>query len=93
MYTAIPSFFPPFKGMWKSFFLMLSSTTGFTELHAKLDADTLLEFAIHCGQNETQSRKSARVKLMRVHSWDSVKQDLSLHFCFRQTISRAHHAS
>jgi hypothetical protein len=32
--------------------------SGFTELHAKLDADTLLNFAIRCGQNETQSRKS-----------------------------------
>jgi hypothetical protein len=27
---------------------------GFTELHAKLDADTLLEFAIHRTENETQ---------------------------------------
>jgi hypothetical protein len=26
---------------------------GFTELHAKLDADTLLDFAIHRTQNET----------------------------------------
>jgi hypothetical protein len=27
--------------------------SGFTELHAKLDADTLLDFAIYCRQNET----------------------------------------
>jgi hypothetical protein len=26
---------------------------GFTELHAELDADMLLDFAIHHGQNET----------------------------------------
>jgi hypothetical protein len=40
----------------------------FTELHAKLDADTLLDFAIHCRQNETQSRKSTRVKTVRFHT-------------------------
>jgi hypothetical protein len=28
---------------------------GFTELHAKLDADMLLNFAIHQRQNKTQS--------------------------------------
>jgi hypothetical protein len=28
---------------------------GFTELHTKLDADTLLDFAIHCRKIETQS--------------------------------------
>jgi hypothetical protein len=27
--------------------------SGFTELHAKLDPDALLDFAIHCRQNET----------------------------------------
>jgi hypothetical protein len=42
--------------------------SGFTKLHAKLDADTLLDFAIHCRQNETRSRKSTCVKTMRVHS-------------------------
>jgi hypothetical protein len=42
--------------------------SGFTELHAKSDADTLLDFAIHCRQNKTQSRKSTHVKTMRVHS-------------------------
>jgi hypothetical protein len=42
--------------------------SGFTELHAKLDADTLLDFSIHRRQNETRSRKSTRVKTMRVHS-------------------------
>jgi hypothetical protein len=41
---------------------------GLTKLHAKLDADTLLDFAIHCRQNETRSRKSSHVKTMRVHS-------------------------
>jgi hypothetical protein len=41
---------------------------GFTELHTKLDADTLLEFAIHCRQNGTLSRRSTHVKTMRVHS-------------------------
>jgi hypothetical protein len=40
----------------------------FTELHAKLGADTLLDFAIHCRQNETRSRKSTAVKVKRVHS-------------------------
>jgi hypothetical protein len=42
--------------------------SGFTKLHAKLDADTLLNFAIHCRQAETRSQKSACVKTMRVHS-------------------------
>jgi hypothetical protein len=41
--------------------------SGFTKLHAKLDADTLLDFAIHRRQNET-SRKSACVKTMHIHS-------------------------
>jgi hypothetical protein len=41
---------------------------GFTELHAKPAADTLLNFAIHRIQNETRSRKSTRVKTMRAHS-------------------------
>jgi hypothetical protein len=41
---------------------------GFTELHAKLDANMLLDFAIHRRQNETWSRKSTRVKTMLVHS-------------------------
>jgi hypothetical protein len=43
--------------------------SGFTELHAKLDTtDTLLDFAIHRRPNETRSRKSTRVKTMRVYS-------------------------
>jgi hypothetical protein len=42
--------------------------SGFIELHGKLDADTLLDFAIHHRQNETQSRKSTHVKTMHVHS-------------------------
>jgi hypothetical protein len=29
----------------------------FTKLHTELDADTLLNFVIHCRQNETQSKK------------------------------------
>jgi hypothetical protein len=41
--------------------------SGFTELHAKLDADTLLDSAIHRRQNETPSRKINRVETMRVH--------------------------
>jgi hypothetical protein len=48
--------------------------SGFTELHAKLDADTLLDFANHRRQNETRSRKSTRVKTMRVHSSSAVSR-------------------
>jgi hypothetical protein len=36
--------------------------SGFAGLHAKLDADTLLDFAIHRKQNETRSLKSTFVK-------------------------------
>jgi hypothetical protein len=32
--------------------------SGFTELHAKLNADTLLDSAIHCRKNETQVKKA-----------------------------------
>jgi hypothetical protein len=39
-----------------------------TELQAKLDADTLLNFATHRRQNETRSRKSTRIKTIHVHS-------------------------
>jgi hypothetical protein len=39
----------------------------FTELHAKLYADTF-DFAIHGRQNETRSRKSTLVKTLRVDS-------------------------
>jgi hypothetical protein len=42
--------------------------SAFTKLHTKLDADTLLEFAIHRRQNETRSRKKTLVKTMRVLS-------------------------
>jgi hypothetical protein len=42
--------------------------SGFTEFHAKLDTDMFLDFAIHCRQNETQGRKSTRVKTMSVHN-------------------------
>jgi hypothetical protein len=44
------------------------SRVSFTEFHAKLDADTLLDFAINRRQNETRSPKSTPVKTMRVHS-------------------------
>jgi hypothetical protein len=30
--------------------------SGFTKLHAKLDADTLLDFAIHRRHNDTKSK-------------------------------------
>jgi hypothetical protein len=42
--------------------------SGFIELRTKLDADTLLDFAIHRGQNKTGSRKSTQVKTMHVYS-------------------------
>jgi hypothetical protein len=32
--------------------------TGFTELHAKFDADTLLDFAIHRRQNKQEGEKA-----------------------------------
>jgi hypothetical protein len=35
--------------------------SGFTELHAKLDADTLLDVAIHLRRDEKRSRRSTRV--------------------------------
>jgi hypothetical protein len=37
-------------------------------LHAKLDADMLLDFAIHCRQNKTQSWKNTCVKTKSVYS-------------------------
>jgi hypothetical protein len=37
-------------------------------LHAKLNADMLLDFAIHRRQNETRSRKNTRVQIMCVQS-------------------------
>jgi hypothetical protein len=43
-------------------------SSGFTELHAKIDVNTLFDFAIHRRQNETRSRKSTRVKTLLVHS-------------------------
>jgi hypothetical protein len=42
-------------------------SSGFIDLHAKLEADALLNFAIHCRQNETRSQKSTHIKIMRVH--------------------------
>jgi hypothetical protein len=38
------------------------------QFHTKLDADVLLDFAIHRRQNESRSGKSARVKTVHVHS-------------------------
>jgi hypothetical protein len=40
----------------------------FTELRVKLDAGTLLDFAIHHRQNEKQSRKGTLVKTVCLHS-------------------------
>jgi hypothetical protein len=42
--------------------------SGFTELHAKLDADTLLDFVIHRRQNEEINGKSTSVETMHAHS-------------------------
>jgi phosphodiesterase/alkaline phosphatase D-like protein len=42
--------------------------SGFTKLYTKLDAHTLLDFAIHHGQNKTQKRKITHTKTMHVHS-------------------------
>jgi hypothetical protein len=42
--------------------------SGFTELHTKLDADMLLDFAIHRRQNKTRSLINTRVKTMLIHS-------------------------
>jgi hypothetical protein len=41
---------------------------GFTEVHAELYAETLLDFVIHHRQNETRSLKRTPLKTMRVHS-------------------------
>jgi hypothetical protein len=38
------------------------SVSRITELHTKIDADTLLNFAIHCRKNEKRSWKSTHVK-------------------------------
>jgi hypothetical protein len=43
--------------------------SGFTELHTKLDADTLLDFASHRRQNETRSREITRVKQCVFTAW------------------------
>jgi hypothetical protein len=42
--------------------------SGFTELHAKHDADMLHDFAIYHKQNGAQSQKSSYLKTMHVHS-------------------------
>jgi hypothetical protein len=36
--------------------------SGFTDLHAKLNADAVLDFAIHHRENKTQSQKSTFCK-------------------------------
>jgi hypothetical protein len=41
----------------------------FTELQAKLDADTFLSFGIRCRQNKTRSLKSAYVKQYVFAEW------------------------
>jgi hypothetical protein len=46
--------------------------SGFTKLHPKLNADTLLYFAIHRRQNKTRSRKHTRVKAMLFHSAEAL---------------------
>jgi hypothetical protein len=58
----------------------------FTELHAKLDADMLLDFAIHCRQMEAQSKKNTRVKTMHVHSAVS-RGRLMQYACGRVTLA------
>jgi hypothetical protein len=40
--------------------------SGFTELHTKFNADTLLDLAVH-GRKKTRSGKSTRVKTMLAH--------------------------
>jgi hypothetical protein len=42
--------------------------SGTTKLCAKFGADMLFNFSVHPRQNKTRSRKSTRVKTMRVHS-------------------------
>jgi hypothetical protein len=42
--------------------------SGFTELHAKLDSDTLLNFAVHHRRNKTEVKTNTSVKAMCVHS-------------------------
>jgi hypothetical protein len=44
------------------------SDSGFTELHANLDADAMFDFANHCRLNKTGSQKITCVKTVRVHS-------------------------
>jgi hypothetical protein len=42
--------------------------SGFTEIHTKHDADTLLDFAIHRKQNKAQSQESTLLKTVLFHS-------------------------
>jgi hypothetical protein len=51
---------------------------GFSELHTKLDADTLLDYVIHRQQNKTQSRKSTCAKTMHVHNTVSLGRLMQL---------------
>jgi hypothetical protein len=41
--------------------------SGFTELHAKLDADTLLDFATHNRQKKPEVEKAIRVRSVVSH--------------------------
>jgi hypothetical protein len=66
----------PFKNLCPAERMFLKSLTKhfkafgsrFTEAHPKLDADVLLDFAIHRRQNGIGSRKNTHVKTMLVHS-------------------------
>jgi hypothetical protein len=59
------------RSLAEQFFSMISKSLmkhfkgfgrGFTKLRTKLDADTLLNFAIHRTQNETRSQKNHSFK-------------------------------
>jgi hypothetical protein len=59
--------------------------SGFAECHAKLDADTLLDFAIHRKQKEIRSPKITRVKTMLVRS--AVSRGRQMHYaCISVTL-------
>jgi hypothetical protein len=56
--------------------------SGFTELHVKLDADTLVDFSIHGSQRETRSQKStckSNTCSQRGVLWQTDAIGLSLH--------------
>jgi hypothetical protein len=71
-----------------------SFSSGFTKLHAKLDADMLLDFAIHRRQNKTWSQKSKKNSACSQHgvTWqtDAVgfqKCDLGLPSSFTDAVT------